>query len=237
MLPCSTRSNPEGLFKCCNVNAALARPQLALHVARVCAFCYSNNGLVIKQHATFSFTTCHVRVGHFRSFSCSNISQFCLLNLYFSSLDYCCITPDCLRALFPLLTFQSQRNTEPYTLLPSASLYLPHSLLRRALEVVLVRSRSNSVSKKKPNWKPSACLHLILGVSSVHSRRTGLSFSFTDRDNPLSSTTSGFLLESLAQFPTFKYHLSLHCLYAFTHRRDASAKMLIGSPECGVEIT
>lgn len=45
LLLCSTNSNPEGLFKCRNVNAALAHPEFCMETKSVP---YSNNGLVLK---------------------------------------------------------------------------------------------------------------------------------------------------------------------------------------------
>lgn len=77
------------------------------------------------------------------------------------------------------------------------------------------------------NWMLSRCLHLILGVSSAHSHQAGLSFPLTDRDNPLSSTTSELLfffsfrvLGWLSRkHLSIKYHLSLHSLYFPMHRK------------------
>lgn len=64
--------------------------------------------------------------------------------------------------LFLLLSFQPHRNTEPYalsfSLLPSASLYLPHSLLRRTFEVVplLFLAQDQTMHQKSCNghWEP-----------------------------------------------------------------------------------
>lgn len=130
----------------------------------------------------------------------------------------------------------------PPALLFSACLCLPHfffplSLSRRALEVVLLRSRSKVYQGKREeegkkkyaqlNWTLSRCLHLILGVSSAHSHQAGLSFPLTDRDNPLSSTTSevffffsfGVLGWLSRKHLSIKYHLSLHSLYFPMHRK------------------
>ena len=173
----------------------------APRVDPVCAFCYSNNGLVIKQHThthkTSSFTSWELFFSRIFFFSASKISQFHRLNLRFTSLDYCCTTPDCLRAPVSHSSLTETLNRTVHC--PPASPHLPHSICltlffsEGGLKVAPFRSRSNGISiKKSSDWTLSPCLHLILGARSAHSHRTGLSFPLTDRDNPLSSATSAF---------------------------------------------
>lgn len=92
-------------------------------------------------------------------------------------------------------------------LFPSASLYLPHSLLKLTLEVILVLAQDQTVHQKNKNNKKRSWMDTELlftldlgGWARPHSHWTGLSFALTDRDNPLSSTTS-FPSEALARLP------------------------------------
>ena len=126
----------------------------ALHVDRVCAVCYSNSGLVISNtHTHHPVSPAESFFSRISFFSASKISQFQQFNLYFTSLDYCCTTPDCLRAPFSHFSLPETLNRTVHR--PPVSPHLPHS-------ICLTRSHSLSlkikryIDKKKKRKKEEA---------------------------------------------------------------------------------
>ena len=131
-------------------------------------------------------------------FSFSEISQFYLFNLH-SIIAALHLTA--FQLSFLRLSFQPHGNTEPCTLFLPLSICLALSL-SLSLFFLKARTWSRSLSlkikqhiKKKEAELDSEHLFTLDLVGWAQSTRywTGLSFSLSDRDNPLSGATSGFL--------------------------------------------
>lgn len=154
VLLCSTHSDPEGLYKCCNVNAALARRQLCMSVpsvAQITGWSWSSTHTHTRLPVLPAMSFQRLLLLFFQDHSVSPVQRVFLITrllLYYTWLPPSSFSrPSLLETLNRTLSF---------SLSPSASLYLPHSLLRRALEVVLLRRGSNEVSRKKKEEEEEA---------------------------------------------------------------------------------